>query len=317
MQYINNPDTPVFSNPNKPVIPAVPKLRPDTPSSTDKTPGRKAMRTELSINDIRSSAWNATQGSPTSYQFLQEQNRKLAKIANSRLKALKAADLDMFAYDRAITYLNNRGLKQFQLKLASADDFQGMVNQLSELITFINSKTSTVKGAREALDAKLEKISEYFDVSDIAKDDIESTLMSLTHKKAYVMCRKGGKFSLLVLKDTPEAKSALDELNPGKSDAYKGLDVTVLHTLILEKLFGIDKENMANQINLRYTRVLDEAVSAVESDEYNCSFILNSTKVSEIKDVALAGEKMPQKSTYFYPKLITGLVMNELQAQDA
>lgn len=161
MQYINNPDTPVFSNPNKPVIPAVPKLRPDTPSSTDKTPGRKAMRTELSINDIRSSAWNATQGSPTSYQFLQEQNRKLAKIANSRLKALKAADLDMFAYDRAITYLNNRGLKQFSLKLASADDFQGMVNQLSELITFINSKTSTVKGAREALDAKLEKISEY------------------------------------------------------------------------------------------------------------------------------------------------------------
>ena len=160
--------------------------------------------------------------------------------------------------------------------------------------------------------AALEKISEYFDVSDIEKDKVESTLMSLTHKKAYVMCRKEGKFSLLVLKDTPEVKAALDELNPGKSDAYKGLDVTVLHSLILEKLFGIDKENMANQINLRYTRDFAEAVEAVESDEYNCSFILNSTKVSEIKDVALAGEKMPQKSTYFYPKLITGLVMNQL-----
>jgi len=175
-----------------------------------------------------------------------------------------------------------------------------------------------VKGLENFDDVKaLEKISEYFDVSDIKKADVESTLMSLTHKKAYVMCRGNDKYSLLVLKDTPEAGAALDELNPGKSDAYKGLDVTVLHSLILEKLFGIDKENMANQINLRYTRDFEEACAAADSDEYNCSFILNSTKVSEIKDVALAGEKMPQKSTYFYPKLITGLVMNELQAWDA
>lgn len=175
-----------------------------------------------------------------------------------------------------------------------------------------------VKGLENFNDAKaLEKISEYFDVSDIKKADVESTLMGLTHKKAYVMCRGNDKYSLLVLKDTPEVWVALDELNPGKSDAYKGLDVTVLHSLILEKLFGIDKVNMANQINLRYTRDFEEACAAADSDEYNCSFILNSTKVSEIKDVALAGEKMPQKSTYFYPKLITGLVMNELQAWDA
>lgn len=162
-------------------------------------------------------------------------------------------------------------------------------------------------------DTALEKISKYFDVSEIAKDDIESILMSLTHKKAYVMADHG-KYNLLTLKDTEEAKEALNELNPGKSDAYRGLDVTVLHSLILEKLFGIDKENMANQINLRYTRELGEALECADSDEYNCAFILNSTKVSEIKDVALAGEKMPQKSTYFYPKLITGLVMNEIIA---
>ena len=158
----------------------------------------------------------------------------------------------------------------------------------------------------------LKKISEYFEVSDIEKESVESTLMSLSHKKAYVMCSKNNKFHLLVLKDSAEAKKALDELNPGKSDAYKGLDVTVLHSLILEKLFGIDKENMANQINLKYTRDFEEACLCASSDEYNCAFILNSTKVSEIKDVALAQEKMPQKSTYFYPKLITGLVMNEL-----
>ena len=117
---------------------------------------------------------------------------------------------------------------------------------------------------------------------------------------------------LLILKDTNEAKSALDSMLQGKSEAYKGLDVSVLHNLILEKIFGIDKENMANQINLNYTRSYDEAIERVKAGNYNCSFLLNSTKVRQIKDVAAAGEKMPQKSTYFYPKLITGLVMNEI-----
>ena len=98
---------------------------------------------------------------------------------------------------------------------------------------------------------------------------------------------------------------------PGGSAALCGLDVTVLHTLVLENLLGIDKQNMAEQRNLKYTRDLSEALESVQSGRANCSFLLNPTRVSEIKDVAAAGEKMPQKSTYFYPKLITGLVMNK------
>lgn len=90
------------------------------------------------------------------------------------------------------------------------------------------------------------------------------------------------------------------------------LDVTVLHSLILEKLFGIDKENMANQVNLTYTKDFNEAIESVREGKANCAFILNPTRVTEIRDVAAAGGKMPQKSTYFYPKLITGLVMNKL-----
>ena len=174
-----------------------------------------------------------------------------------------------------------------------------------------------IKGL-EKFDEKdaLDKISEFFDVCEIERKDIDASLAKNVDKKAYVFCTKSGKFYLLTLKETAEAKAELDALNPGKSDAYKGLDVTVLHSLILEKLFGIDKENMANQINLKYTRDTDEACDCIKNDEFNCSFILNATKVHEIKDVALAGEKMPQKSTYFYPKLITGLVMNELVPVD-
>ena len=71
-------------------------------------------------------------------------------------------------------------------------------------------------------------------------------------------------------------------------------------------------KEIAKQVNLTYTRSFDEAVESVKSGKSQCAFILNPTRVTEIRDVAAAGEKMPQKSTYFYPKLITGLTMNRL-----
>ena len=103
---------------------------------------------------------------------------------------------------------------------------------------------------------------------------------------------------------------------PELSEASRHLDVSILHTLILEKRLGIDKENMAKQVNLSYTRDFDEAIASVRSGENQCAFLLNPTRVTEIRDVAAAGEKMPQKSTYFYPKLITGLVMNRMNLGD-
>ena len=88
--------------------------------------------------------------------------------------------------------------------------------------------------------------------------------------------------------------------------------MSVGHILIREKTMGIDKENMANQINLTYTKFFEEAIIKVDKGEFQCSFILNPTRVTEIRDVAAEGEKMPQKSTYFYPKMITGMVMNDI-----
>lgn len=126
-------------------------------------------------------------------------------------------------------------------------------------------------------------------------------------KKSFAMYTGCGKCYVMTLKDN----HAVKEFLPDMSDAYCGLDVSVLHNLVLERIFGIDKENMANQKNLSYTRSLKEALEAVDNGDADCSFILNPTKVAEIRDVALANEKMPQKSTYFYPKLITGLVMNK------
>ncbi len=95
--------------------------------------------------------------------------------------------------------------------------------------------------------------------------------------------------------------------------SWKKLDVTILHTLLIDKVLGISEKNLAEQKNITYTISGDEAIKDVKAGKYQIALFLNPTKIEEVKDVAAAGEKMPQKSTFFYPKLITGLVMNKLE----
>ena len=158
--------------------------------------------------------------------------------------------------------------------------------------------------------AVLHACEQYFDI-ETKHGDMQAPLEEQYNqgKKSFVLYTGKKEWRQLTLKDD----KVMTELLPEMSEAYKNLDVSILHTLVLERIFGIDKENMANQVNLRYTRDFDEAIEAVDGGEANCAFIINPTRVSEIAAVAAAKEKMPQKSTYFYPKLITGLVMNKLQ----
>ncbi len=162
--------------------------------------------------------------------------------------------------------------------------------------------------------AVIEGCKQYFDcyVRDNL-DEIEPNLDALYRqgKKAFAFYAGGNQWTLMILRDP----NVMAEFLPEKSEASRGLDVAVLHTLVLERILGIDADNMARQINLTYTRSFEEAMTSVQSGESQCTFILNPTRVTEIRDVAAAGEKMPQKSTYFYPKLITGLVMNQMDRQ--
>ncbi len=127
-------------------------------------------------------------------------------------------------------------------------------------------------------------------------------------EKAFGFYAPATGITLMTLRD----KTVMKKLLPHMSGASQQLDVTVLHTLVLERLLGIDRENMANQTCLTYTRDAAEAFARVDDGSFQCAFLLNPTRVEEIRDVAAAREKMPQKSTYFYPKLITGLTMNQL-----
>lgn len=93
-------------------------------------------------------------------------------------------------------------------------------------------------------------------------------------------------------------------------EVFKGLDVTVLHSLIFAKVLGMTQEAQEKQENLVYVKSFDEAISACSNDNNQLVFLLNATKIEQVKSVALAGFVMPQKSTYFYPKLLSGLTLN-------
>jgi uncharacterized protein (DUF1015 family) len=162
------------------------------------------------------------------------------------------------------------------------------------------------------IDKVLDDCGAYFSVEKASDEDEMGAALRKRYdegRRAFALYSGGGECHIMTLTDVHAVKGIL----PSMSDAYCGLDVSVLHSLVLERVFGIDKENMANQKNLSYTRVLRKALEAVDFHGADCAFILNPTKVAEIRDVALAGEKMPQKSTYFHPKLITGLVMNKIK----
>ncbi len=116
-------------------------------------------------------------------------------------------------------------------------------------------------------------------------------------------------YYLLTLKDM-DAVSRLHGHN--RSETYCNLDVTILHSLIVENALGIDTDKISSSQPVQFEKDSERAIDRVASGEFAMCFLLNPTKVGEVKKIALAREIMPQKSTYFYPKLLTGLVIADL-----
>ncbi|MHB1042243.1 MAG: DUF1015 domain-containing protein [Eubacteriales bacterium] len=99
---------------------------------------------------------------------------------------------------------------------------------------------------------------------------------------------------------------------PGKSPEWQSMDAPVLHSLIIERLLGVCGELRARGDHITYSREEEGALTAVDRGEYQAAFFLNPTLVEEVTSVAGNGEVAPQKSTYFYPKLISGLLIYSL-----
>jgi len=105
---------------------------------------------------------------------------------------------------------------------------------------------------------------------------------------------------------------ALDEALADHSEAYRTLDAAILEELVLKRILGMSTEDIAAKRGIGYTPSIDEAHAKLDAGDYQAAFILRPTPVDQVREVAAAGETMPPKSTYFFPKLLTGLVFNQL-----
>jgi uncharacterized protein (DUF1015 family) len=120
--------------------------------------------------------------------------------------------------------------------------------------------------------------------------------------------RHDGRALRLTLKDQAIADAALQERSP----AYRRLDTGVLETLLLKGALGYSDEDISHFRGLFYARSTEEALEMVSSGAYDAAFFMRPTPVTQVAEVAAAGENMPPKSTFFYPKLLTGLLLNPL-----
>ncbi|HBG78217.1 MAG TPA: DUF1015 domain-containing protein [Phycisphaerales bacterium] len=169
------------------------------------------------------------------------------------------------------------------------------------------------------IDAIIKKLQEDFKVTEFTytnEKEKAKGLMFKRMKKAFEEGKNafgiydGAKFYFIVLKSHKHVE-------PLKiSAASKSLDVVVLHKVILERLLGIGDAQLAGETNIEYIKdignAVDEAIAAVDKKEKQILFFMNPTKVEQVKAVAAENEKMPQKSTFFHPKIFTGLTINKL-----
>jgi uncharacterized protein (DUF1015 family) len=159
----------------------------------------------------------------------------------------------------------------------------------------------------EALDSLAERCRPWFDVVSGSEEDaaaIEERLSREGEKAVIFGLRRAGAAGTTWLNLRPDADLA--RLGP---PTLARLDVSVLHGLVLNPLLGIGSEAMASQSNLTYSHDLRETLGRVAASQVQAAFLMNATKVSQVLDACEAGFVLPQKSTYFQPKLATGLVM--------
>jgi uncharacterized protein (DUF1015 family) len=225
-------------------------------------------------------------------------------------------------YDTALTYRNERR------RAAGIFTGEEPYNYVAMYLARLEDPGLTILPAHRALfnltdfnPKRFEDdLNRYFNIERIDFDkkseraDRRTVLDTLSHRADHahvfgMRIKDEHSYYLLTLRN----ESDMDALLPDKSRAYRRLDVSILHHLVIDKLLGIRMETHKLGINIEYIKEADAAVKRVQDGSADIIFFMNPTKVHEVKDVAAAGERMPQKATYFYPKLLTGLVMNKLE----
>jgi hypothetical protein len=148
-------------------------------------------------------------------------------------------------------------------------------------------------------------MAEHFDLADIVPEP-HPKLDPITDTTSFIVKTSDGTTRLATLRADVDPAAAIQSEH---TDAWKRLDVTVLQELVLRPIFGIDPDDPATLDRLSFVKDAAEALQVRGAD---VAFVVAPTRMVQLRNVALAGETMPQKSTYFYPKLASGLLYRPL-----
>lgn len=213
-------------------------------------------------------------------------------------------------YETALNYRDEMRQLTGDLSGAAPFDYTMMmfVNMDSEGLTVLPTHRDLKNLPKINHDKLQENLNYVFDVQKL--DSIDQVMEGLSEnadRHAIGMYLDNNSYYLLKVKDENKIVELLDG---NQSTAWKLLDVTILHQVIINRILGFGGTNIENSI--KFTTNEKEAVDLVAGGKYKMAFLLNPTKVASVKAIAEKGEVMPQKSTYFYPKLLSGLVFNKL-----
>ncbi len=178
----------------------------------------------------------------------------------------------------------------------------------TEGLTILPTHRVVKKVSDFSKESLLKKLEDNFEIQKADNLEKLNSLLSDNEKSFGLLFP--GEFYLIRLKNKKIVENLITEK---VSLAYKLLDVVILHQLILEKLLGIDKVKLEEKTNLEYIRGYKKAYETLTENNYQCAFLLSPTKIEELSEVASLGDKMPQKSTDFYPKLLSGFVFHKLK----
>jgi uncharacterized protein (DUF1015 family) len=158
--------------------------------------------------------------------------------------------------------------------------------------------------------ATMAKLEKYFTVEKLASGDVRAAMEHL---------RDAGKGRTALLAVTAEAAYLLRAREKqesasleGQSARQRSLDVVQLHKLVLEETLGMSEQDIREQKHLKYLREASEAVEEVRKGA-NVAFLMNAVRMDQVRDIAFSGEVLPQKSTDFFPKLLSGLTIYSLE----
>jgi uncharacterized protein (DUF1015 family) len=132
------------------------------------------------------------------------------------------------------------------------------------------------------------------------------------HRVIGASFKRDPRYLILRLKN----KRSMQRLAKDLSAPLRELDVSTLHLLILEHILGMSPEEQVSGATIRYSQDEESVLQTLEKEDFQAAFILTGTKKEEIQAIVASGETMPQKSTYFYPKLSSGLIVNKIDLKE-